>query len=330
MRKIVLGILLFSFFVSVSLFAEEVDQGLLNRLKTEGVAGLRAQEKYLKHVHLAYVSTAENGRFEYDYYADGDDFLLKSEIPADMRESKPDYREYIQGKNESYFFSIDKKKSEETWIISECLDVNDFNPEEYDIYDVFSIFPCYIFMTPLSEILESPEVEITHIESIGDTPEETISLDFEINADDAIKGNDALRTGNVQLLPARRWAVKEATLRSNRGGKGFITTFTFTYGENDNKPYQVKRAETKLYFNPDDLSKFVSWDYDIQNVDDAQVAKKERFLKYYGLDEPEFSDAHAEWFRYVLLAVGVLMILAAVVRFVGRKKNASGGADSDN
>ena len=244
MRNTVFFCTFLSFFVSASLFSDEVDHVLLNRLRTEGVAGLRAQEGFLRSIHLVFERAVEDRRFEYDYYASSDNFLLKMEIPADMREAMPEHGEYRQGKNNNYFFEISKKKSESQWKLDECSDLNSFAPENYSVADIFDVFPCYISMTPLSEVLEHPGFEITHIEYVTDQSEETVSLDFEINADGVVKGNESLRTGNIQLLPTRNWAIKEMTLNSNRGGKTFVTTFNFAYGVDNKEPYQIGYQHT--------------------------------------------------------------------------------------
>ncbi|MBO7726782.1 MAG: hypothetical protein J6S40_09995, partial [Thermoguttaceae bacterium] len=76
MRQIKFSALfLFLFFLTAQLFADGIDQTLLTRLKTEGCAAMRAQEKFLNQVHLVFLWTTvqRDGEFkrEYDYYADG-------------------------------------------------------------------------------------------------------------------------------------------------------------------------------------------------------------------------------------------------------------------
>ena len=162
--------------------------------------------------------------------------------------------------------------------------------------------------------------QITRIEYVPDRPEETVEFDFEVNADDVVAGFGEMRTGTVRLLPERGWTPQEMRLNSNRGGKPFVNTRVFTYGEKNGEPFQVRHAQTKLYFNPDDETKFVSWDYEIREIDRAKAPKKELYLKYYGLDEPEFADPHTG-LRFLLFIAGVLIVLLAVRRMRRRKQS---------
>ena len=315
MGKFVSSVFLFVF-LSVSLFADGVDQALLARLQSEGCAGLRAQEKYLNHIHLRFLQSTQDRKFEYDYYGNGKNFLLKMEIPSEMWEAKPDHFEYRMGKNELYFFEIHKKKTEEEWEIVECLDLKSFDIEETDLTDVFDTFPCYLFRSSLADLIGKPGFEITRIESVPDQPEETVSFDFEITKDNVVEALGELKTGTVQLLPERSWAAKEITLNCNRGGNQFVTAFTFTYGEKSSELYQVTHSQVRLsrdYAKSDDPLKFITWDYEILAADHAKVPKKELFLKYYGLDEPKYASA-ANLIRSILLIAGVLVILFSVWR----------------
>lgn len=133
-----------------------------------------------------------------------------------------------------------------------------------------------------------------------------------------------LGTGTVLFFPERNWAIKEMTLNLNRGGDPFVNTFTFTHGEKKGEPYQVKYAESKLYFNPDDRLKFVSWDYEIRNVEVDKTPKAEFYLKYYGLKELKIAGSNIGWFRGALIAVGVLVIAAGAFRIIRRKGSMSG------
>ena len=324
MDKFVFYVFLFAF-LTVSLFAEEVDQTLLARLKSEGCAGLRAQEKYLNHCHLRFLQSVQDRKFEYDYNANGKNFLLKKEIPSEMWEANPDHHEYRFGKNKYYYFEVSKKKIEEKWDIDECLDLKSLDIEETQAADVFDTFPCCLIRTSLADLIGNPGFAITRIEYVPDQPEETVSFDFEVTEDNVVKELGELRTGNVQLLPQRGWAVKEMTLNCNRAGDPFETTLSFAYGDNYDEPYQVKHSRARLYSNPDDRSKYITWDYEILAAGRAKVPRKELFLKYYGLDEPKYASA-ANLIRNLLLIAGALIILFSVwQRF---RKNRSGTPDS--
>lgn len=48
----------FLLFLTAALFADGVDQALLTRLKTEGCAAMRAQEKALNQIHLVILWTS--------------------------------------------------------------------------------------------------------------------------------------------------------------------------------------------------------------------------------------------------------------------------------
>ena len=328
MRRVkFLAVPLFFFLLTALLSADGVDQTLRTRLKTEGCAAMRAQEKFLSQVHLVILWTTvqRDGEIkrEYDYYADGGRFLLKRDRPRDMWETPPNHFECRFGKNNRYYFGISKKKSEELWEMDECLDLKSFDPEESEISDIFDAFPCNVFGNSLADLIENPGFEITRIETVPDQPEETVEFDFEISADIADAGIDALRTGTVRLLPERGWTPKEMRLNSNRGGKPFVNTRVFTYGENNGEPFQVRHAQTKLYFHPDDESKFVSWDFEIREIDHAKVPKRELYLRYYGLDEPKFADPHTG-LRSLFLVAGVLIILFAVRRMRRRRQSEAG------
>ena len=115
MRQIKFSALsLFLFFLTAQLFADGVDQTLLARLKTEGCAAIRAQEKFLSQVHLVILWTTvqRDGEFkhEYDCYADGGRFLLKRELPRDMRETPPTHNECRFVNNGKYYFEVSKRK----------------------------------------------------------------------------------------------------------------------------------------------------------------------------------------------------------------------------
>ena len=307
----------FLLFLTAALFADGVDQTLLTRLKTEGCAAMRAQEKALNQIHLVilWTSVQRDGEIKrkYDYYADGKRFLLKRELPRDMWENPPVHNEIRFGKNDMYYFAVSKKKSEEEWEADECLDLKSFDPLESEVSDIYDAFPCNVFGNSLADVIENPGFEITRIEYVPDQPEETVEFDFEVNADDVVAGFGEMRTGTVRLLPERGWTPQEMRLNSNRGGKPFVNTRVFTYGEKNGEPFQVRHAQTKLYFNPDDETKFVSWDYEIREINRAKAPKKELYLKYYGLDEPEFADPHTG-LRFLLFVAGVLIVLLAVRR----------------
>ena len=325
MRQIKFSALsLFLFFLTAQLFADGVDQTLLARLKTEGCAAIRAQEKFLSQVHLVILWTTvqRDGEFkhEYDCYADGGRFLLIRELPRDMRETPPTHNECRFVNNGKYYFEVSKKKSEELWEMDECLDLKSFDPNETEVAEVFDAFPCNIFGSSLADVIEKPGFDITRIEYVPDQPEETVEFDFEINADGVVAGLEEMRTGTIRLLPERGWTPKEMRLNSNRGGKPFVTTRAFTYGENSGQPFQLRHAQAKLYFDPDDESRFVPWDYEILEIDHAKVPKKELYLKYYGLDEPKFADPHTG-LRGLFLAAGILIILFAVWRIRRRKRS---------
>ena len=146
MRRVkFLAVPLFFFLLTALLSADGVDQTLRTRLKTEGCAAMRAQEKFLSQVHLVILWTTvqRDGEIkrEYDYYADGGRFLLKRDRPRDMWETPPNHFECRFGKNNRYYFGISKKKSEELWEMDECLDLKSFDPEESEISDIFDAFP---------------------------------------------------------------------------------------------------------------------------------------------------------------------------------------------
>ena len=66
MRQIKFSALfLFLFFLTAQLFADGIDQTLLTRLKTEGCAAMRAQEKFCEKTENAYIITRAASFLEY-------------------------------------------------------------------------------------------------------------------------------------------------------------------------------------------------------------------------------------------------------------------------
>lgn len=165
-------------------------------------------------------------------------------------------------------------------------------------------------------------LEITEsIEDVG----RVVRLDFLYRPEGVVGtvGPPVLQNGSVWLLPDRCWVIKKASYDSlqppDRTEKDHFETeieYRTPIGQIP-LPSKITRKMVSQHeeFSGETVIEY-DWKQGIQPHD-----KKEYYLSYYGLPEPEFGTG-AKWVRPALVLIGLLVLFVAY-RFMSHRKDAT-------
>ena len=315
MRKITFVLALFAFLASVSLFADSLDQNLLERLKNEGCPALRARGKLPDKFHLKWIHAKKNASFEMDFYSDGKCYILK--IKGLPREGRTSVHSERSVKNKSYYFHV-RRNGDDPWEMDGYARLDDLHESEWPLEIVRENSPYMLGSRSLAEYIENPDFEITKIESVFDEGTETVLFQFENHAKstsgDTGDGSAIVKNGTISLLPSKDWGISEMTIDFESDGRPMRQEAHFQYGDGPDTPFPVKELRAREIRLPDDQTKgyAISYDNVILECDEAECPKAEFFPKFYGLRKPNLFLPPAYYLRYALGAIGLALIFTAL------------------
>ena len=311
MRKITFVLAFFAFLASAPLFADGLDQNLLERLKNEGCPAMRARGKLPDKFHLKWNHLRKNASFEEDFYADGKYCILKiKELP---REGDTSIHSECHVKNKSYYFNV-WRNDDRPWEMSgyERLDHPDC---PYLLEVVQENSPYLLGSRSLAEYIENPDFEITKIESTFSEGIETVLFQFENHAKNPSGDGSALvKNGTISLLPSKDWGISEMTIDFVLDGSPMRQETHFRYGDEPNTFCPIKELRGREIRLPDDQSEgfAISYNHVILECDGAECPRAEFFPKFYGLRKPCLLLPPGYYLRYALGATGLALIFTAL------------------
>ena len=323
MRKITFVLALFAFLASVSLFADGLDQNLLERLKNEGCPALRARGKLPDKFHLKWIHAWKNAlSYEMDFYSDGKCYILKTKgLPREGGH----VRSECWIKNKSYFFCV-CRNDDKPWEMFGCgrLDHPDYlNGSEYPLEMAMENSPYMLGTRSLAEYIESPDFVITKIESVFDEGIETVRFEFENRPKSPSGDTGDIKSGTISLLPSRDWGISEMTIDFDSDGRSMRCETSFQYGGEPNAFFPVRELLAREIRLPDDQSKgyTLAYGHTILECDGAECPRAEFSPEFYGLRKPVLLLPPGYYLRRVLRALGLVLIFVAL-RSKWRKRRA--------
>ena len=305
------ALLFAALFCTGPLAADTPDPALLARLMNEGCPAIRQKGKLPKKLHLKWIHSRKDARFEQDFYSKGNCFILKDTSIPREENAKVYSTRSIKNRFYSFFAS---RSDDNPWTVDECSLLDFFNRNEwnnsYPLVRVREFSPYMLGSHSLAEYIKRPGFEITRIESVPDRDTEIIRFEF-INHNPDPSGGDPI-SGTVSLLPSRDWAMSEFTIDYLDDGRPIRTKQSYQYSDGANTFFSVKGIkilETRL---PDERSKGYSLTIEetITECDEAECPKAEFFPKFYGHPNPNLI-----WMltrRYFISMIGAVIILASL------------------
>ncbi|MBR2693265.1 MAG: hypothetical protein IKE69_03535 [Thermoguttaceae bacterium] len=325
MRKITFALAFFALLASVPLFADGLDQNLLERLKNEGCPALRARGKLPDKFHLKWIHAKKHISFEEDFYSDGKYFILKiKELPREGDTSI--YSQYYV-KNKSYYFCV-VRNDDHPWEMGGCsrLDRSDY---PYALEAVQENSPYMLGSRSLAEYIENPDFEITKIESTFSEGIETIRFEIENRSKNRSGDTDSVKNGTISLLPSKDWGISEMTIDFESDGCPMRRETHFRYGDEPNTFCPIKELRGREIRLPDGQSEgyAISYNHVILECDGAECPRAEFFPKFYGLRKPCLLLPPGYYLRYALGAIGLALIFTALLSKWRKRRAGKIGAE---
>ncbi len=297
------------------LHAQRIDEKLVIRLKTEGCAAMRTQEKSLDNIHLVWRLSSPNFVLENEIFCEEGDYLLKGTSVALPQDEGFRPHKFYAAKNKSYFFEI-SYRDEGPWQINSFHKTKDFSIQEsFPIFAARALLPFFVKSRPLADLIQDPNLRIVKIESIPGPPEETVSFEFENSAKGLIDSSDSVvKWGHVVLLPERNWAISEIILDIDEEGKSTHFKKNYIFDDSPDPSFPIKEVHSKMAQDPGDGSgqTVAEFKQTVLLCDNERLPQKETRLKYYGLSKPDLRTPIEKTLLRILFALGAVLFLLAL------------------
>lgn len=179
----------------------------------------------------------------------------------------------------------------------------------------------------LPSLVSAEEFEIIEILESQEDGQNVVKIEYRYEPEGVVGvvGAPVLQSGTLLLLPDSSWVIKKATFSilegSERKDKTIIeTSFDYEALPSDRPLPSKIRCVTSDAKNKTAFGESV--DEYAWNLNPKKRDKKEFYLSYYGLPEPEFSDSF-RWIRPVLIMFGLILLFAAL-RFLHKMNESKG------
>ncbi|MDO4588089.1 MAG: hypothetical protein Q4C95_12475 [Planctomycetia bacterium] len=231
------------------------------------------------------------------------------------------YFESVVSSNPSYSFSLSRKTTDGKWKINNIQPLKSGNRQEMITILGGSIYSFLNINTiPLAALLKSDNVEIESFE--------------EKEIDDEIVVNMTLVIKNPELEIDNHYVGYEKVELLFRPEKYGYIPMEFIYYQMDSSKKVIRDQFHNInnFMIPFECKTFFKWgnssywnDYEGEKVFAQKVFDKSEFyLSHYGLPEPDFGESRPDIIRYVIIAIGLLLISLGIWRIYQKRQEKSG------
>jgi len=305
------------------------DEELMGKLKSEGSKGWAfLEEQCFANRHCIWTEENDQNKdkkevFRYEFSTDSGLFLLKKLRIDDSAGVDVGFPETIVCLNGKYGFSILKGQQEQDWRVLFCESRKNVasrvtqDEEETTISVVKSSFA--IFGRSLGDLLQDDGFVITNISEENVDGYNMVLFDFSFQP---IKGTqkgmfENIKKGKVYVMPDNHWAISKVLLDLEReessGSNKFQNSIVVSYANNvsGSDCPQMSRVVFSLIRQS---GATISWVSDFEKFEVSNLNKNELLLSHYGIPEPDFGERPIGWFRFTMMATGVILIGFALWR----------------
>jgi len=253
--------------------------------------------------------------------------------------SKNGGKSHVFGLNKKYTFNLTETENQLWEIIDIDSRVNypqdfkwDFRewirPEpfstytaEYRIVDSFAPF-FFVAGLPLPVLIKNPDFKLIELEETINNNCREISISFTYSPEN-YSPFAPVRKGTIVLLPDYDWVIKEMTLflLADQPVDTLSTpvrlSMVFEYDFRGDIP--LIKSFSLLSFTNETLIWSANSEYSINLL--SQTNLPSRFtLSHYGLPEPDFGERRTNRIRYIIMAVGLIMIGIGAWRMIQKRR----------
>ena len=251
------------------------------------------------------------------------------------------------GVNKSYTFRIDREKESEPWegiaadpvenhkkiydwrYLDSWYKKEDIQVDRRDLNILKRIAPQMdAAMMPLPVLFADSEFKITESEEITEGETRKIVLSFEYDPGFPSLFSSAHK-GTITLLPDHDWMVDSMELFLVKVPEEpdddapveyeFRFLYRFEYDYQYRMPVVAKSLKEQYNIATGQMTRKQTAEYDIKPIGRFKYSARRFTLSYYGLPEPDF--VSRLWLKYLFIAVGAVIILAALWRKLKERKD---------
>lgn len=292
----------------------QIDNGLADRLRTEGTSGWARLEAATENIECVYkeervVPSQKSGIATCELkYKDGH-FII--------RRTKADDNVSVYGRNDRYGFEIARSRETNPWVIA-SIDrtpggASALGDESYGSY---LREPWSVFNVPMRAIVEDPTFTIKRIGSVERNGQSLVEMEFAIqSSNQGVADLSILIGGTVAFNPKQSWAIQEYQVRFLRRetqqdtGKSVVSKIRYM-----NADSEVPTLRTVDYSLVGSGKPYASWKIEFLKCGICDAPPSDFTLTAYGLPEPgaiSVRHNYGLWLTSVALACA---ILAFVIR----------------
>jgi hypothetical protein len=294
----------------------QIDKGLADRLRTEGISGWVRLEAATRNIECIYkeehvVPNQKPGFATCELkYKDGPFIIKRTKVGDD-----------VYGRNDRYGFEIARSKQTDPWVIH-AIDREPGGASALgdESYGSFLREPWCVFAVPMRAIVEDPTFTIKRIDSVGRNGQALVEMEFAIqSSNQGVADLSILIGGTVAFSPKQSWAIQEYQVRFLRRqshqntGKSVVVKIRYTDADSE-----VPKLKTVDYSLVGSGTPYASWKIEFLKFGVCDAPASDFTLTAYGLPEPGEISGRRNYGLWLTSVALVCAILALVIRRIGK------------
>ncbi|MDR2170215.1 MAG: hypothetical protein LBP59_08750 [Planctomycetaceae bacterium] len=228
-------------------------------------------------------------------------------------------------RNKKYYFEIDRAKQTKSWSMNNFIfsGTSDYEKEVFSSYYIASV-AWSILGIPMMDIVNEPSFEIKSFSTEkNEENDELITLTFTLK-DNKLQERffNELQLGVVKFNVTKNWIILSYELSSyandDKRNYHYQGKCECEYDFSRGTPY-IKTRKYTLFREKADI-KNVTWIANILSIEPCTLKNNDFTLSAFGLAEPNDETSHHKIIRYVLCIIGLIIILASLIRMHIKRK----------